>query len=245
MGPRYWIFLRGLSRGQGHWGDFVEKFKEAFPQDQVELIDLPGNGLRHDKTAPLKVSEYVEVMRAESDYIRQGKKVNMLALSLGGMIAVEWQLRYPSDFERVYLVNTSSGGIASMSERFLLSNYPKLIAGLGERDPAAREELVLNMIVNNKERLRALLPEMVEHSIKHPHSPKNFIRQIWAASKVRFPDRAPGKVTVIGSEGDRLVSVNCTKKIAEKWGLKPVLHPWAGHDLPVDDPAWLITHLSS
>jgi len=45
---------------------------------------------------------------------------------------------------------------------------------------------------------------------------------------------------LLSSRGDRLVDARCTDALAAAWGLKPRVHPWAGHDLPLDDPDWTI-----
>lgn len=244
MAASDWIFLRGMSRGQGHWGDFVERFQSANPTAKVELLDLPGNGFRYQDTSPLKISDYVDDMRMHSKLLKSSGSVNMVALSLGGMIAANWMQRFPADLAKVVLINTSAGNVSSVSERMLISNYAKIILSATEKDPLLREEIILNMVVNNKQRLRSVLPQMASHSVACPFSPNNFARQLWAAARASFPEQCPGEVFVVGSEGDRLVSVNCSKQIAKMWKLEPILHPWAGHDLPVDDPQWLIDLLA-
>ena len=51
-----WVLLRGLMREQRHWGAFVELLAKAFPQHQVVTLDLPGNGLLHQRASPWRVS---------------------------------------------------------------------------------------------------------------------------------------------------------------------------------------------
>jgi len=45
------------------------------------------------------------------------------------------------------------------------------------------------------------------------------------------------------SENDHFVSSSCSKNLAKSWGCELHIHPWAGHDLPLDDPDWIIEHL--
>jgi pimeloyl-ACP methyl ester carboxylesterase len=45
---------------------------------------------------------------------------------------------------------------------------------------------------------------------------------------------------VLASLGDRLVSPGCSRRIASRWALPIRLHPTAGHDLPLDDPEWVV-----
>jgi pimeloyl-[acyl-carrier protein] methyl ester esterase len=49
---------------------------------------------------------------------------------------------------------------------------------------------------------------------------------------------------VLASPQDRMVSVNCSRAIAEKWQAPIVEHPTAGHDLSADDPKWLVSEIS-
>ncbi|MDF3831688.1 alpha/beta hydrolase, partial [Cupriavidus basilensis] len=44
---------------------------------------------------------------------------------------------------------------------------------------------------------------------------------------------------VISSKTDRLVDPACSARLAAAWSVPHRRHPWAGHDLPHDDPAWL------
>ena len=47
-------------------------------------------------------------------------------------------------------------------------------------------------------------------------------------------------VREVDDAGDRLVDPRCTTAIARAWGVPHELHPWAGHDVPLDDPGWVI-----
>ncbi len=240
---RHWIFLRGLIRGAGHWGDFVEKFKQRFPNDQVELIDLPGNGFRYQEKSPIKISDYVQDIRSRSQFIQQGHKVNLLALSLGGMIATKWNEMYPQDLEQTYLVCTSSASYSKLWDRFKLQNYPKVLEMTLPHSAEKHEKVILSLIVNNEKKRMQVLPSMIAHSKECPVSRENFVRQLLAASKAHFPKASPGKIKLIGSYADQLVSAQCTLVIAKAWGVEPVMHTKAGHDIPVDDPEWLLEQL--
>jgi hypothetical protein len=36
-----------------------------------------------------------------------------------------------------------------------------------------------------------------------------------------------------------MVDPNCTQAIGRRWSLQHETHPWAGHDLTLDDPRWV------
>ncbi|PMZ18082.1 alpha/beta hydrolase, partial [Pseudomonas sp. FW306-02-F08-AA] len=35
----------------------------------------------------------------------------------------------------------------------------------------------------------------------------------------------------------------CSQALAAAWNLPLVMHPFAGHDLPLDDPAWVVAQV--
>ncbi|WII73791.1 alpha/beta hydrolase [Bdellovibrio sp. 22V] len=244
MHARNWIFLRGLARGVGHWGSFVSKMKERFPEDRIELLDLPGNGTRHEEKSPLHISEYVKDLRSRSEFVKNQEPFNIMAVSLGAMVTTEWMREYPHEVKRGYLVCTSSTGFSRFYERFQPMNFLKsahLVAA--QKDEMAWEKVILDMVTNSHERRQEEILALAAFTKKNPMRIENILRQLVAASRYQFPHEAPGDVRLLGSYGDRLVSPTCTLKIAEKWGVKPAMHSWAGHDIPIDDPHWLIEHL--
>jgi pimeloyl-ACP methyl ester carboxylesterase len=243
MTNRSWIFLRGMVRGRGHWADFPDQFQKKFPNDKIELLDLPGNGERGAELSPLNISDFVPLIREKSVAIQNGQKVHCLALSLGAMVACSWMQKYPEDFVKTYLVCTSTSQYCAFYERFRPINYLKVSPLLIARSPRMQEKIILSMISNNKVRQKEVLAKLEQYSAQYPIRPINFFRQLRAAAKATFPTQNPGTVQLIGSWGDRLVSPNCTPKIAQAWGVEAKMHPWSGHDIPIDDPQWLLEQL--
>ncbi|WP_207232095.1 alpha/beta fold hydrolase [Corallincola spongiicola] len=61
-----------------------------------------------------------------------------------------------------------------------------------------------------------------------------------AAARYRAPRQKPDvPVILIASSHDQLVNTTCSKQIASQWQCPLSLHPYSGHDLPLDDPHWL------
>lgn len=238
-----WLFIRGLARGQGHWGSFIPLFQKNHPEAEIECLDLPGNGLRHNELSPLKVADYMNDLRSHSKFVKEKKPFKVVALSLGAMITVEWMHQHPHEIEKAFLVCTSSARHSRFYQRLQLKNLRKGFSVLTSNTPEQWEAAILSMIVNNRQRGQEELPALIEFSRHHPVRLENILRQIAAASRYRFPRRPPGDVVLIGSWGDRLVSPQCTVQLAKAWNLLPQMHPSAGHDVPIDDPRWLIEHL--
>jgi hypothetical protein len=79
-----------------------------------------------------------------------------------------------------------------------------------------------------------------------PISFKNCWRQIKAAATYRPGNIKPiQSVFLLNSLGDRLVAPICSEAISNKWGFEIQLHPWAGHDLPLDDGNWVVLELKN
>lgn len=242
-GKRNWLLLRGLSRGRGHWGSFATKITEHFPEDHFEFIDLPGNGERNQEISPLSVEEYVHDIRQRCEFVKSNEPFQILAVSMGAMIAVEWMRLHPLEVKKAYLVCTSASNYSAFYERFRPINVLRAAQMVAAREAAGKEKVLMSMIANSKERIDAEFLTMEAYSKLYPVKESNVLRQLFAASKYSFPRQAPGEVNLIGSYGDRLVSPQCTLNIAKKWELKAHMHPWAGHDIPIDDPHWLLEHL--
>ena len=60
-----WVLLRGLTREQGHWGQFPDQVRAALPGNTVLSIDLPGNGQLNDVQSPTRVEAMADAARAE------------------------------------------------------------------------------------------------------------------------------------------------------------------------------------
>lgn len=244
MKNRSWIVLRGLARAAGHWGSFKDLLIEKFPNDEFEFLDLPGNGVRFDEESPLQISDYVHAIRSHSEFIRAGKKVHILSVSLGGMITVEWMRLFPDEVVKSYVMCTSSRNDAMFYERFRAINLWKSRGMLSfKRDDLKWEETILDMVANSHDRKKEELPRLLEVTKKYPMKKSNVFRQLLAASRYSFPDQAPGDIQLIGSYGDKLVDPKCTLRIAQRWGMEPIMHPWSGHDIAIDDPHWIIEQI--
>ncbi|MES2149496.1 MAG: alpha/beta hydrolase [Pseudomonadota bacterium] len=234
-----WVLLRGLMREQRHWGDFPALLAQALPGAQVLTPDLPGNGVRWRAPSATRVADMVESCRAELRARGHSRPCNVLALSLGGMVAVEWGARYPGEIERSVLINTSMRPFSSFHQRLRWQNYTA-IAAMALRGGAERKERLVLELTSNREFDPVLLRRWLEWQRERPVSRLNAWRQLLAAARYQAPAGPPARpVLVLGSRTDRLVDVACSQQLAQAWQLECALHPTAGHDLPLDDGAWV------
>lgn len=239
MKTHNWIFLRGLTRGNIHWGSFPEIFQQHYPNDRVELLEIPGNGTQFDKSSLSNPAETIEFIRSQSQFCHNNEKFNLCGISLGGMIAMKWAELYPEEVISVAVINTSLKQFSPFYHRLRPSSYMSLLKALFSLETVTQETTVLKVTSNNFSVTSCQIGKFAEFTKTHPVSKVNFIKQLLLANNIKInqPFNIPFKV--IFSEQDRLVSSQCSKKIAQQFNAKTFIHPTTGHDLPLDDPQWL------
>ncbi len=240
-----WILLRGLSRDSHHWGDLPAALM-ATSGLPVTALDLPGNGRLAGQRSPCRIDTMAEHCALAAERLGLLPPFRLVAISLGGMVAIEWARHRPEDFEAVTLINASAAPFAAASERLRPSALPGLLRTLLPGCSAARAEALILARTSNldPEAREATLRDWSDWRSRFPVARANALRQLVAAARYRAPvERPHPAIRLLASWGDRLVSPNCSLALAGAWHVPVRLHPWAGHDLPLDDPTWLVRHL--
>lgn len=240
-----WVFLRGLVRQQKHWEQFPQLFAEAFPDARVHLLDLPGNGVLCDRPSPLSIREMMEAARKQLKSRGIEGAVNLMAISLGGMVAIEWMHRHRQEIHSAVIINSSLRDVGTMFDRLQPANYPAILKQvLLDRKLHSRERLILDISSNLYPHKAQLAAKWAEYAHTHPTSSKNALRQLLAAARYRAPNRRPhDQVLLLNSAHDRLVNPLCTERLSQRWHWPMQTHPRAGHDLPLDDGRWIIRQI--
>lgn len=237
-----WLLLRGLYRHQLHWGEFPETFSGSLPGIKPVLLDLPGCGSASHVAVPWSVPAMTQELRAR--WLEHRKRTpgqwSLLAVSLGAMVALDWCDRYPADFERLVVINTSARNLSSRNERFNPRFLPSAARIALSGDVREQESAILEMTSNLKAEARATaLERNVEIAKRKPIPRSVAVRQLAAAARFSAPHRLAVPALVISSLGDKLVSPAVSARLARRIGATHAEHPWSGHDLPLDDPGWL------
>lgn len=238
-----WVLLRGLIRDARHWGDFPAQFQLALGAQHVVTLDFPGNGSLFAEASPASVAELAQYCHARLGQLGYAPPYNVLALSMGAMVAVAWSGLYPDELEKMVLINTSLSPHNPFYHRLRPANYPALIRHLLSGSPVRRESLILKLtsrLESRTEDKRAILDRWVRYAGEFPVSRANMLRQLRAALGYRAPWAAPPTpVLLLAGEQDQLVNVECSLALARHWRCALRLHPSAGHDLPLDDGVWV------
>jgi len=237
--PGTWMLLRGLTREARHWGAFVPMLAARLPGARIVTVDLPGFGQHHRLASPTHVQAMAEACRAELAARGVAGPVRLLGLSLGAMVAVAWAESHPQEVAGALLVNTSLRPFNPLHHRLRPSTWPTLLRLLlAPPRNAAFDATVLRL--TTREPHADVLADWLRWRTECPVTRANALRQLWAAARFCAPAAAPPvALQLLASRGDGLVDPRCSQRLAQQWGCPIAWHPTAGHDLPLDDPAWV------
>lgn len=238
-----WILLRGLLREARHWYDFTECMKRS-AQGEIVTLDLPGFGTQKDFNAPLTVKGNTEDLRKRWKTLKEKdpqKKWGLLGISFGGMISLDWVNRYPHDFNRLVVINSSSKDTGSPTQRFSTYGLQQAFLSLLKfNDALEREKEILKMVSNLRQNNPDVLKEFFQISQDSKISAKKALSQLLASSQFQLPLSIQIPMLILASKKDKLVDVNCSIQMAEKLNAQIEFHPTAGHDLTLDAPEWCV-----
>jgi len=239
------FLLRGLIREKAHWGSFVRELEHAFPGDRVHTLEIPGVGAACRQTTPADFDAMIRFMREPAaERFGGGQENLLLAMSLGGMMARRWMELFPGDFRWVVLANTSFKGLSPLHHRLRPASMLRFARIFFTPGAQARERAIVAMVSNNKARHEEIAAQWLEIQEKRPVSRRSFLNQIRAALTFQPSLRRPeARLLILAGRGDRLCDPRCSEAIHRAWGGQLVTHPTAGHDLPLDDPGWVIEQI--
>lgn len=236
-----WLLLRGLARGNAHWGVFPEILKQKHPNFEIELIEIPGNGTRFAEKTPTNPITAIELLR-NNKFTNSGQPLNICAMSLGGMLALKWAELYPDEIQSLIIINSSLKQLSPFYERLRYENYYKILTAFFRKDLTKQEITILQLTSNKSENILNFIDNFSKFSKEHPISKINFLRQLILASSVYIHKPIKIPIKIIVSIQDRLVHSNCSKDLAKFLKSELINHETAGHDLPLDEPYWLADH---
>ncbi|MBV8659095.1 MAG: alpha/beta hydrolase [Burkholderiales bacterium] len=232
-----WVLIRGLTREAGHWGDFPSRLSAHLNCARVVTVDTPGNGALHKMTSPTRIADMVTACRQHLSAQGLPPPYNLLAISLGGMVATEWAYRYPEELRHCILISTSFQPFSPFYHRLRPGSWLPLLWGqlCGGR---ALERTILNL--TSTEHDLTVLESWTSIRRNHPVGALNALRQLIAAARFTAQRIKPSiPALLLAGAGDRLVDPRCSMVIAAQWGVPIRIHPTAGHDLTLDQPQWV------
>lgn len=243
IGKVCWVLMRGLGRESGHWSGFLEKMREAFIGDHVLALDHPGTGQNRDQKVPLSIKKMVD--RAREQVVDAQYPLIVLGHSLGGMVALDWWSRFPSEVKGFVGINTSTSSTGKPWERMTLTGLSRVIEIAMDPTEKGREEKVLSLVSRRPELNKGVLADWVRIAKERGPEKTLVVKQLLAAVKFRTPLRPSEQsaALLLGSYGDELVNPICIQRLANELKAELRMHSWGGHELTLDDPDWVIDQL--
>jgi pimeloyl-ACP methyl ester carboxylesterase len=236
-----WILLRGLARESAHWGALPALLREQLGGATVIALDLPGNGRLHAQASPTRIDAMTQWCRAEVARRGLAPPYRLLAISMGAMVAIDWARTDPAAIGGCVLINTSLRPFDPWWRRLRPANYAALLrlAWPGV-SAAAHERAILRLTSRNRAASDRVLDEWTRLRRERPVTGRNALRQLLAAARFRAAAEAPAvPLLVLASRRDGLVDARCSLQLAQRWRAALAVHEQAGHDLPLDDGAWV------
>jgi predicted alpha/beta hydrolase family esterase len=236
--------LRGLIREKAHWGDFENYIKDKFPQAKIHYLEIPGTGSFYRDLSPSNFSDMVKFLKKQyqKELEQEGEKV-LITISLGGMLAKQW-LELHDDFTHLVMINSSFRGISPLLKRLQPNALKSFLDVLFSQSIYVREKKILDLVCNSQKVRKSLVQSWAKLQSEHPVSIPSFFNQLLCALKFK-PQKKPlnQSILVLNSYGDRLCHHQCSEDFQSVWGGELQTHPWAGHDLPADDPVWVMNKI--
>ena len=238
------LLIRGLTREQRHWGQLRPMLAQQLA-NPVLSFDFAGTGQLWQQRSPCSISALRQSIRVQ---LQQSPlfygKVHLIALSLGAMLAADWARCYPQEVASLTLINSSARPLSPFYRRLRWQNYLPLLGSI-LLTGAQREQLILRLTSAAASLHADTLANWQLWQQQRPVSKSNALRQLWAASRFRVTPVPRCPVLILSSLGDKLVSPQCSTDLANHWQVPHIQHPWAGHDLALDDPQWLCQQLAA
>jgi pimeloyl-ACP methyl ester carboxylesterase len=200
-------------------------------------------GTEHQRRSPASLGAIVEDVRRRWLAHRGEGSWSILGVSMGGMAAMAWCERWPNELARVVLVNTSAANLGRPFERFSFAALPRVARALASSDAEVRERVVLELCSRVPHLREQHLARFLEPARRMPVRRHTFVAQLVAAARYRAPRSLAVPALILASTRDELVSVECSRRLAARLGAGCLEHPWAGHDLLLDDPAWALARI--
>ncbi|EQC45376.1 alpha/beta fold hydrolase [Bacteriovorax sp. Seq25_V] len=245
---RNFVLIRGLGRQKGHWSNFPEQLCQAIADAKVHFIDLPGSGSKYEEVFPLETQSLLTQVKNDLDQLKSKHPEgtwHFISISLGGLVTLKLTEHFSKLCDSIIIINSSAKDLSPFYERLNYKIYKTFIAAIKSKDLKNRERIVLDLTTNNisNEEKDRIASEWAVLAEKEPMSMKNFGRQLLWAAKTSAPKKLATRTLIVTGLGDRLVSYNCSVNLARRLGSEIEIHPTAGHDLSLDAPEWLCTHI--
>ena len=237
-----WILLRGLGRERRHWGEFLDKLKSALPHKKFHCLDLPGSGELFQISSPCTVPGIRHQLQQQQQKLGIKGPLGVIGLSLGGMVSLDW-MAASNAVAAVVIINSSANNYP-FHWRIRPSSIGLGLRAITSSEVEEQECWVLQMGSRKHANDPATIKRWSEIQRRRPVRKITLFKQLLAAAWFSLPDNifgTPG--LVLTSDSDNMVSSRCSEAIADHYGWELYCNVGAGHDIPLDDPGWVVAQI--
>jgi pimeloyl-ACP methyl ester carboxylesterase len=236
-----WLLLRGLIREQRHWKGFPDVFGATVDGAKVFCLDHPGIGTEQDRPSPQSVAGIMADVRQRWLALREAHSGDwgLFSVSLGSMVGLLWAQTHPGDFRALVATGTSVSNLSPFYHRFQAANIPLIPRMFVTQDTYVRERAILQATTSGRTPIDDLARENASFALPLARLRHTGLSQIYAGSRLKLAPNMPIPLLVLNALGDRLVDPRCSERLAAYFKAPLHSHPWAGHDLPLEDPEWV------
>jgi pimeloyl-ACP methyl ester carboxylesterase len=208
------VFIHGLS---GSWQNWLEQLPVFARSHRVIAFDLPGFGATPLPSEKISIAGYARLVVGLFDALGVEHAV-LVGNSMGGFVAAEMAIRFPSRVERLVLVSAAGLSIEGRRNESVLAVLRQLDRRLTRSMGPRMEALARHP------RGRRLLFKLVAHQPKRLSGPL-------MAEQIRTPTGFADAVDALTDYPirDRLGEIACPVLIV--WGARDLLVPVADADL--------------
>jgi pimeloyl-ACP methyl ester carboxylesterase len=236
------VLIRGLFREKRHWGSFPDRLQSTLPDRQVITLNVAGAGERNNLTSPSSIAKMVDDLREQLSLLHPDiSRFNLLGLSMGGMITLEWCQRFPEEVDKAILINTSTGSLSPFHQRLRWQQYGNILTSV-VKNTEQRERFSYQLCSNTPVN-ESVLTNWVSWAKSDPMSTTSSFNQLIACLNYKISHQPRTDMLVLTSTEDQMVSPKCSRTLASHWSLPIIEHPSAGHDISIDDPDWVCEHV--
>lgn len=238
------VLVRGLIREQRHWGAFFALLQQAFPERLILSFDTPGNGMLCHLSSADSIAQMRQSLRIQLR-LKNGNidSVDIVAISLGGMIAVDWATSFGHEVNSLVLINSSNAQFSPFYKRLNWRIYLHLLAVVFASSSIERQAKILHLTSRFPNNHQDVLQAWLKWAEQCPITLKNAYLQLKAAAAFKAPIKPKQAMLILNSRRDRLVDASCSVELARRWKANLKQHPTAGHDLPLDAPLWSVKQI--
>lgn len=236
------LLLRGLGREAGHWGEFYELLNKSNTFERVIALDLPGTGSEWQRNGLWRMDAIVEDLRSR---IELEQPTVVCAISFGAMVAMRWTELYSEDFAAAVLINTSDARLSKPWQRLKPKALKEFMLIAKEKNTESKERRVLALTsYKTTDENSEIVSEWIDIAKERPVKLRTLLSQFSVAGKFKAPKEMNIPSLFFVSEADQIVHADCGRRLAEEYHSSVVVHPTAGHDMPLDDPKLVVENMT-